>query len=25
LPSLPYGQGAQVRHVVGGAAGGGYE
>lgn len=22
---LPYGQGAQVRHVVGGAAGGGYE
>jgi hypothetical protein len=22
LPSLPYGQGAQVRHVVGGAAGG---
>ena len=25
LPSLPYGRGAQVRHVVGGAAGGGYE
>ena len=25
LPSLPYGQGAHVRHVVGGAAGGGYE
>jgi len=25
LPSLPYGQGAQVRHFVGGAAGGGYE
>jgi hypothetical protein len=25
LPSLPYGQGAQVRHFVRGAAGGGYE
>jgi len=25
LPSLPYGQGAQVRHFVGEAAGGGYE
>lgn len=25
LPSLPYGQGAHVRHIVGGAAGGGYE
>lgn len=25
LPSLPYGHGARIRHVVGGAAGGGYE
>jgi hypothetical protein len=25
LPSLPYGQGVRLRHIVGGAAGGGYE